>query len=274
MEKLQNFILGLLIIASLGLFVFLFNKFVLTKSSYLSVNSSVAASVYIDNTFKGQTPLKIKLNQGQTLVKVVANANIFSPFETNITIHQNTTSVVGVVFSEEGNSSTVVYFDRSDSSEPQIAVVSVPNLSKVKIDGQMRGFSPVKINTSEGNHTIESEFEGYKKELIDVEAKPGLRTVVLFALAADPSFVATTQPTISPSLSPIATVKQIEILDTPTGFLKVREDASSSSSELGQVKPGEKYTYIESNEDNSWHKIEFNNSTGWVSAQYSKIIEE
>ncbi|MEK7526084.1 MAG: PEGA domain-containing protein [Patescibacteria group bacterium] len=275
MEKIQNLILTVLIVVLLVLSVFLLNKFILVKTSFVSVNSSVASSVFLDNKFKGQTPIKIKVNTGVSQLKVVANANTFVPFETSIDVYPNTTSLVNIVFAQGANASNVVYFDRSDTSEPQVSIVSTPNLSKIEIDGQVRGFSPVKTILSPGKHTIESEFVGYENQNVEIDVKPGLRTVVLFSLAVDTAFIPIASASPVPSSSPVAlAAKQVQILDTPTGFLKVRQDPSSSSTELGQVNVGETYKYLESNQDNSWHKIEFNNSFGWVSGQYSKVVEE
>ncbi len=64
---------------------------------------------------------------------------------------------------------------------------------------------------------------------------------------------------------------QLQILDTPTGFLRVRANPSTSASEITQVKPGEKYSLLE--EKASWYKIKVKEGTeGWVSGQYAKKL--
>lgn len=72
---------------------------------------------------------------------------------------------------------------------------------------------------------------------------------------------------ITPSVTP--TIKQVLILDTPTGFLRVREESSISASEVGRVRPGEAYEVLD--EKDGWIEIQFDDEKkGWISAQYVK----
>ena len=69
----------------------------------------------------------------------------------------------------------------------------------------------------------------------------------------------------------------IEILDTPTGFLRVRTLPGSAGSEIHQVKPGEKYPFLEEDEETGWFKIQFQDPApglpegivGWVSNEFT-----
>jgi type IV pilus assembly protein PilC len=64
--------------------------------------------------------------------------------------------------------------------------------------------------------------------------------------------------------------QQLEILSTPTGFLKVRADPSAQADVFVQVKPGEAYEYVDSK--NGWYKIVLDGGkTGWVSGGYVKV---
>lgn len=65
----------------------------------------------------------------------------------------------------------------------------------------------------------------------------------------------------------------VEILNTPTGWLRVRAEPNTTSEELTKVKPGETYKYLESTE-NGWYKIELVDGTeGWISGQYAKLYK-
>lgn len=55
--------------------------------------------------------------------------------------------------------------------------------------------------------------------------------------------------------------------------LKVREQANSSSKELGLAKVGHEYAYL-GEESNGWYQINFDNQTAWVSAKYCQLILE
>jgi len=67
------------------------------------------------------------------------------------------------------------------------------------------------------------------------------------------------------------TTKQARILATPTGFLRLRDKPSLAGAEIGQVKEGETFAYLE--EQPGWVKIRVPNPPldGWVSSQYVKI---
>jgi hypothetical protein len=64
--------------------------------------------------------------------------------------------------------------------------------------------------------------------------------------------------------------KTITIRESELGYLRVREKPTSSSDEIGQVKPGQEFSVLE--EDNGWYKIEYApGETGWVSSLYVKV---
>jgi len=72
----------------------------------------------------------------------------------------------------------------------------------------------------------------------------------------------------------------VEILSTPTGFLRVREAASTAAKELTQVKPGQRFPFVEEDTENNWFKIEYlpaqageEGKEGWVTGQYAKKVE-
>lgn len=63
----------------------------------------------------------------------------------------------------------------------------------------------------------------------------------------------------------------IEIVDTPTGFLNVRAEASLGSELLGAVYPGERYVLLQS--QGEWHQITLLDGTvGWVNGDYIRRL--
>jgi len=63
-------------------------------------------------------------------------------------------------------------------------------------------------------------------------------------------------------------------LSTPTGFLRVRSEPSTAGEEVAQVDPGDRFPYLETDEDTGWFKIEYEDGEeGWVSNQYAKKVE-
>jgi uncharacterized protein YgiM (DUF1202 family) len=66
----------------------------------------------------------------------------------------------------------------------------------------------------------------------------------------------------------------VEILSTPTGFLRVRESASTGATELAQVNPGDKFPYKEEDSTASWYQIEYlTGKWGFVSSTYAKLVK-
>jgi uncharacterized protein YgiM (DUF1202 family) len=56
--------------------------------------------------------------------------------------------------------------------------------------------------------------------------------------------------------------------------LRVRETASTAAKELTQVKPGQRFPFIDEDSENNWFKIEYEaGKEGWVTGQYAKKIE-
>lgn len=67
-------------------------------------------------------------------------------------------------------------------------------------------------------------------------------------------------------------LKVLEIKETETGFLRVRESASGFSKEVAKVLSGERYEYLQRSET-GWYEIKYSgDKKGWVSSQYVNVI--
>lgn len=94
-------------------------------------------------------------------------------------------------------------------------------------------------------------------------------------------------PTVKPTgkLSPSPTPKAgaetpsgsldkpyVIIKDTPTGWLRVRTDPSTSAEEITKVDPGEEFKFVESN-DAGWYLIVLDTGEeGWISGTYAQLV--
>ncbi len=93
-----------------------------------------------------------------------------------------------------------------------------------------------------------------------------------------PSAAPTPTPKASatPRPSPTAALAKpyVEILTTPTGWLRVRSEPNGLvENEVAKVNTGETYPFIESN-DTGWYKIEYEpGKQGWVAATYAKLVK-
>ena len=80
------------------------------------------------------------------------------------------------------------------------------------------------------------------------------------------------EPTPPAGVQPAAPVQVVEILSTPTNFLNVRKGPGTNFAKIGEVKPGEAYILISTNETKGWYEIRLaNGSTGGVTRQYAKV---
>ena len=77
-------------------------------------------------------------------------------------------------------------------------------------------------------------------------------------------------PQVHPSPVPALSVQKVRILATPTGFLRVRKEASLDSPEIGRVKTGDELEIIQETKD--WVKVKFEDKQGWISSQYAKKL--
>jgi hypothetical protein len=87
---------------------------------------------------------------------------------------------------------------------------------------------------------------------------------------------ASPKPSASPKATPSTTIKPpyVEILDTGTGWLRVRAEASGSSEELGKLDVGVKVPYAGESKD-GWHKVEYETGKfGWVSGKYAEVTKQ
>jgi uncharacterized protein YgiM (DUF1202 family) len=68
----------------------------------------------------------------------------------------------------------------------------------------------------------------------------------------------------------------VKIKDTPTGFLNVRSEPSTSGGDetiVIKIDPGEVYKFIDAN-DLGWYKIEYKRGEqGWISGRYAELYE-
>ena len=67
----------------------------------------------------------------------------------------------------------------------------------------------------------------------------------------------------------------VVILETPTGYLRVRKEPSTLAEEVGRVKPGEEYELLDEDEKTGWYKIQLDEGDeGWISNQYASKPDE
>jgi len=243
------------------------------KKSGMEIMSYPTAKVYINNKEMGSTPYKnLDLKPGDNEVKLVAGTR---EWKRTIELQNNINTVIDWQFGDEsnGDSGYILYLEKTGDKKASLLVNTTPDKTTVKIDGEVKGISPIKVNELvEGDRQLIIAFPGYKDVNVFMKAIAGYQLVVNAQLAEEKNDVNQIIETPIEATSSALSVDQgekITVKETETGWLKVRETASSSSKEVTKVKPGESYVLLE--EDNDWYKIDLGSSkSGWISTTYAE----
>lgn len=213
--------------------------------------------------------------------------------------------------SEVTSAGEVLTLEKIAGTDAQIAVITTPDGATITLSGSDKGTTPQVLEGIEpGNYDLTVATSGYTSRTVKVKTTGGYKLTAAFqlALVSEPSVSPTPTPTPigeGPSSTPKATPKgavkaspkatpkatsvpgasaspktkasppakpYVEILDTPTGFLRVRKEPSTSAEELARLSPGEFFPLLD--EESGWYKIEYeSDKDGWISGQYAEKFE-
>lgn len=273
MRKLRTILLVLLGVGfAVGLAFFVMGYF-RPKGASLNIETTPASLVFLKGEQVGRTPFRSTVPPGEVLIKLVPEASetALTPFETKVTLVSGIETVIRREFgsSEDASAGEIISFEKVGGKEASLAVVSVPDSAQVKIDGAIRGFAPVKISTiAPGEHQIIVSAPNHIERIFSV------RTLVGFKLTAVVKLAATGEPVAKEEAPKEEVQTLVEILPTDTGFLRVRDKPGLGGAEVAQVKPGQRFLFLEEDVATGWYKIEYaKGKEGWVSNQYAKKVE-
>lgn len=262
------------------LILFLVGYFKPPKAGIL-VDANRSSLVFIDGQQVGRTRYEGTYAAGEASIKLVPESfeKPIPAYEVKVDLTPGVRTIVQRDFgeTEELSGGAIISFERTVVGEVGVAIVSTPDTAQVAVDGQVRGFTPFKTETvSEDEHTITISLSGYSEKTLKVRTYKGYKLIAAFKLVPEKlGGVATASP--SPSPTPETEEKKfgVEILDTPTGFLRVRKEPSSIAEEVGQVSPLGIYWFLEQDLVTGWFKIEYaEGQQGWISSQYSKKVSQ
>lgn len=138
------------------------------QSGTLAITTDPAgANVFIDNVFKGVTPLTLtETPSGYHILRITLDG--YNDYITSITVEPSKTVLVQAVLLMGGsdNGTTTAPATTATTALPRqngsVAVTSVPNGASVTLDGQYEGTTPVIIiEVLPGNHDISLMYPGY-----------------------------------------------------------------------------------------------------------------
>lgn len=254
---------------------------------------------------------KDDLKTGVYKLKIVPDASLGKqPYETEIHLYPGALTSVLWNFKGADPSGTGDILELeplSTKERAELSVITVPEGASVALNSTTYGLSPVILDTVEpGDYSLTVSAVGHVRKTFSAKVTKGYRLHVFSRLEKEgaetvlPTPTATPEPTPTPLVlgtdaqptprptpvptpSPIpATPKPatssatpakpyVTIKDTGTGWLRVRDQASSSGQEIAKVTVGASYPYISS--VNGWYEIEYlTGKTGWVSGQYVTLV--
>lgn len=264
-------------LAAAGLFAIGYFK---PKPGGIFVISTPTSSVYINGQMVGKTPYEAMFDAGTISLGLVPDSTDVQivPYEAKVTLVSGVKTVVRRELgkTEEASSGDIVAFEKEGGKTTSLVIVSEPDNSQVLLNGTPRGFTPFKSSSlSAGEHQVTIKSPGFVDRTLTVNTITGYKLTIMAKLAKVPD-----EPRVEAAATEIKTF--IEILDTPTGFLRVRSEPGAAGREIHQVKPGEKYLFLEEDAATGWFKIQIEEPKtglpegrmGWVSNEYSRKIEE
>lgn len=277
MKKTRLILILLILLVLIGVGVYFGLNYFYPKAAGLTIETNPTASVFINDEQVGRTPFSKTLPPGEIVVKLVPDSfdAPLVPFETKVTLVSGVQTVITRQFAGtlDASSGEVLTFEQEAGDDVGISVISVPEVVQIAVDGQVLGFAPFKTTAIEaGEHKLKLTAPGYVDKEIGITTHAGYKLTVVAKLAVDPA----SQQEETPQTPEKG--QKVEILSTPTGFLRVRSEASTLGTEVGQVKPGEEYTFVEEDKETGWYKIEFEDAKGdtvqgWISGDYAKLVD-
>lgn len=274
MRKFKTIVIVIVAIVAALLLVFFLVGYFKPKNAGVIVQTDPTSQVFINGEFAGRTPYEATLDPEEVVIKLVPDSfeKPLAPFETKIKLVSGIQTVIQRNFgeSEEQSNGVIISFEKVERKEVSLSVISVPDAAQIAIDDQVKGFTPYKSSSiTASDHIISVSSQNYQEKSVQVKTHEGYKLTAVFKLAPSAEEEKTEEEKIEEPK-----VTEILIKETPTGFLRVRSEPSTLSSEAGQVKPGEKYTLLEEDEKTGWYKINFQNGKeGWVSNEYTQKLD-
>jgi hypothetical protein len=278
---------NIILITSVSLIVLVFTALFLVgyfkpKPAGIKITTNPTSSVYIDGVFVGKSPYEGTHSPGQIILKLIPdseNQNLL-PYETTLTLVSEIQTIIDREFGKTENESSgyVISFEKTGGTEASLVVITRPDSAQILIDGVSRGFAPYKVSAiSPAMHKIAVRSPGFSDKEVTIKTIVGYKLVFFAKLSIGDSV----EKQVAESSETKTTAKTfVQILDTPTGFLRVRSKPGSSGEEIAEVKPGDTYPFLGDDAETGWFLIQYQEPksglpsgiTGWISGEYSQKV--
>lgn len=260
----------LLIVFLLVSIIFLGGSLVLDNQKgkgALQVTANTSTQIFLDGNFIGKTPLCLcdlqkLLTTGEYSLKLIPDDKKYQNFQQKIVINKGILTVVDRSFQENPgfSSGSLVTFSPISENNAEILIISSPLGAKVILDNSEMGVTPLLLSdVTPSDHELKILKDGYAEKTVKIKTLIGkkLEANIILAISSQENSQAS------------ASANKVVILDTPTGYLRVRKSNSVESEQIATVNPGDKLDLISEKDD--WYQIRLENGvTGWISNAYAK----
>lgn len=313
MKKSIFIVIAILIFLLAGFFVYSVYISQSNARGALQITSEPESTVYLNDKEIGRTPLCIcgedsvseeftnadlgglfetsagenLLPTGEYTLRMVPIESEYTEFQEKIIIGKSVLTVVDRTFGKgAGSEGSVIMLEKIQNSEIELSVISLPDNASVQLDSQPVGQTPLVFNdVTESDHKLTLTKSGYREKGVRIKAVKGYRLVAQIYLGVDQASLTGRGSLQDTTASESAddkndskeqntlAVETVRILETGTGFLRVRNKPSLAGAEVGRVSPNESYPFL--GEDGSWYQIEFEDGeTGWISSEFAVKSDE
>jgi uncharacterized protein YgiM (DUF1202 family) len=285
-KKIRIVVLILVVLILVIFAVLFFVGYFRPKGAGILVESVPTSNVYIDGEQVGRTPYKETRSPGEIALRLVPDSfdEPLVPYVNRITLVSGVETVVRREFgsTDETSAGEVLSFEKVGGDEASLSVISTPDSAQIAINDTTRAFTPYKTSAlTPGKHELRVSSSGYSERSISLKTFKGYKLTAIIQLSQSDLPQKEEEVVVEEGVEEEPEEILIEILSTPTDFLRVRSEPSTLGREVGQVEPGDQFVLLEEDEASGWFKIEFGEDeegdvtkTGWVSNQYAEKINE
>ncbi len=257
------------------------------------ITNDVPSSVFINGQYLEKAPLIEKnIVPGEYNIRIEPDDSTLASYETTVMLRKGLLTVITWKPGERPETSGGVIYEMEpiSSDKSQITFASIPDGAIISLDGGEKEFAPITYEDIEpGHHEFEVNLPSYETQRHTINALPGQRMVVNIKLAKLTS--SSTPPVPTPTVNQETTTDQAAsdsaavatksateptVTIQPTNFfqrgvevLRVRATPDATAAEVGFVESGKQYVYTD--KQDNWYQIEFDGSSGWVSAEYAAV---
>ncbi|MCL4366784.1 PEGA domain-containing protein [Patescibacteria group bacterium] len=219
------------------------------------------AKVLLDGLEVGQTPYQNEsLEPGEHNLQLVATSGAWL---NRVNLNGGTLTVVNRELGggEASSSGEVLTLVKGSG----VVITSQPSGADVQIDGKLSGQTPLSVaSLIPGEHIFLLSHDNYLKRSIRALIPNKMTLNIDVDLAMSELTLAQTAAKIAPTT--VVSAKLV-VGPTPNGFLRVRDQPSTSGKEIARAKTGDSLVMLA--EDQGWYKVRLADGTeGYVSADY------